>query len=192
MIEKGLLEAARLTTTQRDALSMGSADNGVIFNTTDGQYQAWFGTSWETLAVTGPYAFFQGNGNQENVTASVDLEWANTHNPFNLTRTSTQLTLPKGLWRIDFMLRQTDTWTNDANPWARLYFVDAANNPINYASRCSIMGVRRTTANESGSATMFGLFNVSATQDVKVRVQDSSSGTFRALGRYMMVQRIGL
>lgn len=49
MIEKGLLDTPRLTTTQRDAISLAATDATVIFNTSTGFHEAWNGTAWVQL-----------------------------------------------------------------------------------------------------------------------------------------------
>lgn len=50
MIDKGLVEVSRLTTTQRDAISLSANDAAVIFNTTTGFLESWDGSAWVRLS----------------------------------------------------------------------------------------------------------------------------------------------
>lgn len=56
MIDKGLLESTRLTTTQRDALSLGASDTAVIYNTTTTQYEVWTGSAWQPMLTNVTHA----------------------------------------------------------------------------------------------------------------------------------------
>lgn len=49
MIERGLLESPRLTTAQRDNVSLRSGDTSVIYNTTDSEYEVWTGSAWQPI-----------------------------------------------------------------------------------------------------------------------------------------------
>lgn len=46
MIDKCLVEPTRLTTTQRDALSLGASDAAIIYNVTTDQHEFWSGAAW--------------------------------------------------------------------------------------------------------------------------------------------------
>lgn len=100
MIEKGLLETLRLTTAQRDALSMGASDTGIIFNTTTGRYEFWNGSAWIGFAPSG---FFLSNRAVDTLYATnqdVDLNNVLINTAGVTMPGAGQYSLPVGDWSL--------------------------------------------------------------------------------------------
>lgn len=189
MIDKGLLETPRLTTAQRDAISLAATDTGVIFNTSTSSYEVWNGSAWSALAQnnTGAYVV-RGSTAQGGAVADVVYDTV-LSNPLGLTRTNTSVTLTAGLWHLQAITKMDSM---DVGDWISISIVDSANALLPTANPGIIVGslFNGSEALTAGPAT--AIIQVAGTQIVKVRIMGvNGTVSVRAAHQFFYALKVG-
>lgn len=186
MIDKGIVEATRLSTAQRNAISMSPTDTGIIYNSSVGAYQVWDGSAWVDVGREPLYAIYGASSQNPGVNGYV--VWNATvpgavSNGITIDGANQLISLPIGrTYEVELAWRIAGSGTTGFNT----YQIWNHTNSQTLGS-IGLSASLNTSTFDSNRPISRAIFNVNATRQIAAR-QGGGLGEFEG---YMVIKTIG-